>query len=228
MRPARREKGRLCSQTFPGPRSWAKKKPSPPKTIDLTEPARTMSNSTDGAMAARQPGSTCSSSPAASSRSMMVPPAWMKTHPSPSRRCMTKPWPPKIPAPILRWKWMPTLTPLAAQRKASRWAIMVPPMSERWNGMMCAGIRGGEGDAGFALALVGEDGHEQAFAGDQAFAGGGDFSEEARCRVWSRRRRRCRCEIAASLNIMAPASAMALSPGSSSISTNCISSPLIS
>ena len=58
--PSGREKGRLWIHTLPGPVRRAKNTPSPPKIIDLIEPARSRSKSTLGVMAATQPVSTCS------------------------------------------------------------------------------------------------------------------------------------------------------------------------
>ena len=49
---------------------------------------------------------------------------------------MMKPSPPKNPVPSLRWNAMPSDTPLAAQRNASRWQIRVPPMLDRSKGMI--------------------------------------------------------------------------------------------
>src|SRR5882672_8324659 len=49
----------------------------------------------------------------------MFPPALRNAQPSPCKRSMMKPSPPKKPAPIFLLNAMPTLTPFAAQRKES-------------------------------------------------------------------------------------------------------------
>lgn len=64
---------------FANGKDSAKNTPSPPNTIDLIEPARTMSKSTSGVIAATQPVSTCSSSPSPSTRSMTQPPTCTNT-----------------------------------------------------------------------------------------------------------------------------------------------------
>ena len=82
MRSARRENGRVWSQTVPWPLSVARNIPSPPKIMDFRLPARWMSYSMPGVKATRQPVSTRNVSPL-NSFLMMCPPAWMNAIPSP-------------------------------------------------------------------------------------------------------------------------------------------------
>ena len=86
-----------------------------------------MSKFTVLVMATTQPVSTSSRSPGRSSRSTIVPPAWMNTRPSPVSFCMMKPSPPNSAVMIFFWKNRPMDTPRAAHRKLSFCAMMVPP-----------------------------------------------------------------------------------------------------
>jgi hypothetical protein len=81
MRPAMRENGSDCSQTWPGPVSVARNTPSPPKIMLLMPPTGFTSKPTVSVSATTQPVSTSMRSPAASSRSTTVPPACTKTQP---------------------------------------------------------------------------------------------------------------------------------------------------
>ena len=85
-----------------------------------------------------------------------------------------------------------------------------------------------EGDVRLALTGVGEDGDEQALAGEQPLAGADQLVHEAAAaRAGEPSPKMVSIWTTGSLYIIAPASATALSPGSSSTSTNCISEPRI-
>ncbi len=68
------------------------------------------------------------------------------------------------------WKAMPMDTPWAAHRNESFWQISSPPELGEVEGEDAAGVGRGEGHALHARAAVGEDGHEQALAGEQPLA----------------------------------------------------------
>jgi hypothetical protein len=163
----------------------------------------------------------------ASSRSTTVPPIWTNTQPSPSSFCMMKPSPPNRPVITLRWKAMPIDTPLAAARKrpSGRSACR-----HSWRAS-AAGSRPGwarRRPRAPCRAVMREDGGEQALARDEPFARAEQLAHEAAA-LYRRCRRRTRWSCRRwHPSRPAPASATALSPGSSSISTNCSSCPLIS
>jgi hypothetical protein len=90
-----------------------------------------------------------------------------------------------------------------------------------------AGVGGAEGHLFFARALVHEHGHEEGFAGEQALARAEQGAHETRVLLRSRRRRSSPSRCRSSIYIMPPASATTASCGSSSTSTNCMSSPWI-
>ena len=91
-----------------------------------------------------------------------------------------------------------------------------------------ARIGRGEGDAPLAAAGVGVDGGEQRLAGDEPLAGAEQLAEQAALLRAEPSPNTVSMPMPASMYIRLPASPMAASPGSSSISTNCISAPLIS
>ena len=128
------------------------------------------------------------------------------------------------PTPIFFWNAMPIDTPLAAHRNASFWQISSPPHPEVDRDDL-AGVGRGEGDLS-CRTVVGEHGHEQALAGEQALARAQQRVHQAALLVRPSPKM-VSMLMPSSMYIIAPASATTLSPGSSSISTNCISSPKI-
>jgi hypothetical protein len=90
-----------------------------------------------------------------------------------------KPSPPNRPVITRRWNWTPIDTPLAAARKLSFWQISRPPMSPSLSGRIAPGRGRGEGDARLAVAVVGEDGREQALARHQPAARAEQLAHEA-------------------------------------------------
>jgi hypothetical protein len=85
----------------------------------------------------------------------------------------------------------------------------------------------GEGDPPFHGRVVRVDGGEERFARDEPLAGAEQLAEEAALVGGGVAEDRVHLD-PGSMNIMLPASPIAASPGSSSTSTNCISSPRIS
>ena len=89
------------------------------------------------------------------------------------------PSPPKRPTPIFFWKAMPIEMPLAAQRNESFWQIELASHLLEVHGEDAPGEGGGEGDLLPRPALRGEDGHEEALAGEDALARAEERSHEA-------------------------------------------------
>ena len=193
------------------------------KIADLMPRTISMSYSTLGCKATMQPVSTRTSSPEDRTRSWMVPPAFTKASPSPWRRSMMKPSPPNRPTPNLFWNAMPIETPFAAHRKESFCAISSPPISGRWIGMIFPGY--GEANASFSsrfrnTVMNSDSPVRRRLPAPTSASMKPFFPAEPSPKIVS-------IPIPSSMYIMPPASAMAASPGSSSTSTYCMSSPKI-
>mmetsp|Transcript_21700 Transcript_21700/g.32131 ORF Transcript_21700/g.32131 Transcript_21700/m.32131 type:complete len:236 (-) Transcript_21700:530-1237(-) len=86
-----------CNQTVPGPVNVVTKSPSPPNMTFLKPDIVCTSNSTSCVKATRLPDETRNASPSSNSFLTKVPPAFIKTSPSPIKAWSTNPSPPKNP-----------------------------------------------------------------------------------------------------------------------------------
>ena len=179
-REARRENGRLCSHTVPGPVTLAKNRPSPPNSAVLILPTYWISKLTFGVSATTQPVSTSSVWPGCSSRlhhgaagvhegqavalELLHDEALAAEEADADSFC---------------WRKMPSETPRAAHRKASFWQISVPPSWRRSIGRILPGYGAAKATRCLAARVVGVDGGEQRLAGDQPLAGAEQLAEQA-------------------------------------------------
>mmetsp|Transcript_23990 Transcript_23990/g.51008 ORF Transcript_23990/g.51008 Transcript_23990/m.51008 type:complete len:282 (+) Transcript_23990:68-913(+) len=122
-----RSGGMLCSQQRPGPVSVVTNSPSPPNITFFTPGIICTSYDTVGSNETIEPDVTRSSSPSSRYRSTSVPPALIKTSPSPTSRCKIKPCPPKKPPVIVRVNSICMSTEALLARYAPRCATKLPP-----------------------------------------------------------------------------------------------------
>jgi len=129
---------------------------------------------------------------------------------------------------IRRWKAMPICTPRAAARKLSFWQISVPPTLSSLIGRIAPGV--GEANATFALPLPWWVKTVVNRLSPVISRLPAPSSAPMNPPPWPPEPSPNMVVISteASFQTKEPASATALSPGSSSISTNCSSWPLIS
>ena len=90
-----------------------------------------------------------------------------------------KPSPPNRPTPIFRWNAIPTETPRGGAQERVLLADELAAQPGEVQGHDAAGVGGGKGHTMHAGPTVGEDGHEEALAGDQALAGAEQGAQHA-------------------------------------------------
>ena len=165
----------LCSQTWPGPVSVARNRPSPPNRMFLKPLTIWMSKVTLGSKMPTWPACTSSRSPAARSRSTNSPERSSQTTPGPLIFCRMKPSPPKKPAPIRfcqatskRHRFLRDQERLlAADQRLARLQLRGHDRAgkARREGDMAGAVGGEVGDEERAAAERARDAGEQAAAG---------------------------------------------------------------
>ena len=130
-----------------------------------------------------------------------------------------------MPVPSLRWKAMPILTPFAAHKKASFCAMMVPPSCCKSSGMTLPVYGAAKLTFLLPLPVLVNAVMNKLSPTKILFPAENNLSKRPPDCCFEPSPKMLCITILSSIIIKAPLSAIAVSLGSSSISTNCNSSP---